>query len=522
MLLCKDIEKARSCPGGSGIRPARGIHMRASGVLMPIFSLPGKYGIGCFGKEAYNFADSLKAAGQTYWQILPLGPTGYGDSPYQSFSTFAGNPYYIDIESFPETVLPKKIRNSFDFGKDSSKVDYGRLYEGRLELLYHAYQVENYCGLEKEYPEFEPFCRENDFWLSDYALFMSIKEDKGGLPWYEWEKGLRDHDEKALEPLRSRLGDRIRFHKWLQFRFHSQWKALKGYANKLGIRFIGDLPIYVSYDSSDVWASPELFAMDGERRPRWVAGVPPDAFSATGQLWGNPVYDWGYHEHTGFAWWIKRIEKSFELVDMLRLDHFRGFDEYYCVPFGDPTAEGGHWEKGPGMKLFDAVKRKLGDKAIIAEDLGILTDSVRELLKESGYPGMKVLEFAFDPDGKSDYLPHHWIRNCVGYTGTHDNQTLSAWYGELSRAELRFMTDYMDLDPKDRSGWNDRMIRSVLGSTADTAIIPMGDWLGLGKEARINAPSTFGGNWTWRMDKKAFDRKLIKRMRHFSELYGRI
>lgn len=489
---------------------------------MPIFSLPGRYGIGTFGDNAYRFADKLAEAGQKYWQILPLGPTGYGDSPYQSFSTFAGSPYYIDLEAFDESVLPKEQRKLCEPESGDDRVDYGHLYETRLEALYQAYQVENYCGLEKEFPEFEPFCREQAFWLEDYALFMSLKEEYGGLPWYEWEdEDIRLHKEQALRAERQRLGDRIRFHKWLQYKFYDQWRRLKTYVNCLGIRLIGDLPIYVSYDSADVWASPELFCMDGKRRPAWVAGVPPDAFSATGQLWGNPVYDWSYHERTGYDWWIKRIGHSFRQVDVLRLDHFRGFDEYYCVPFGDSTAERGHWEKGPGMKLFDAIRAALGDKDIIAEDLGILTDGVRKLLSDSGYPGMKVLEFAFDPDGSSAYLPHRWINNCIGYTGTHDNQTLRAWFDELSDEETAFMTDYLDLDPDDRKDWSDRMFRIALMGVADTVIIPMWDWLELGSEARINTPSTFGGNWCWRMEPEAFDVKLIKHMRRLSEIYGR-
>ena len=496
--------------------------MRAAGVLLPIFSLPGKLGIGCFGKEAYRFADSLKAAGQRYWQILPLGPTSYGDSPYQSYSTFAGNPYFIDIESFPEAVLPKKLITKYDFGRDEHSIDYGKLYAGRLKLLYHAYQVENYCGLEKEFPDFELFCRDNSAWLEDYALFMALKEEHGGKPWYEWEKGLKEHDESALLPVRQELGDRIRFHKWLQFKFFTQWDKLKAYTNSLGISFIGDLPIYVSYDSSDVWGSPELFRMDKERRPAWVAGVPPDAFSATGQLWGNPVYDWDYHRKTGYAWWIRRIEHSFRLCDMLRLDHFRGFDEYYCVPFGEATAEHGHWEKGPGMELFKAVREKLGELPIIAEDLGILTDGVRKLLKDTGYPGMKVLEFGFDPKEDSDYRPHNWVKNSIGYTGTHDNDTLKSWIGDRSKAELKYIAEYLDIKDRPKEAWSDCIIRTVLASVSDTVIIPMGDWLGLGSEGRINAPATLGGNWCWRMDKKAFDKKLIKKMRSLTELYSRI
>ena len=495
--------------------------MRTAGVLLPIFSLPGKYGIGTFGKEAYKFADKLKKAGQSYWQILPLGPTSYGDSPYQSFSTFAGNPYFIDLEAFPEEILKKRDCRACDFGRDPRRIDYGKLYQERLSLLYKAYQVENYLGLEGRYPDFSGFCQENSFWLQDYALFMSLKEEHGGAPWYEWEEGLRNHEAEALAPARERLGDRIRFHCWPQFHFARQWKALKEYVNGLGIRFIGDIPIYVALDSSDVWAQPALFEMDEKRRPSCVAGVPPDGFSATGRLWGNPVYDWEYHRSTGYDWWIRRISYTLRMVDTLRIDHFRGFDEYYCIPFGDTTAERGIWKKGPGMELFNALKQRLGNLPIIAEDLGFLTDSVRRMLRESGYPGMKILEFAFDSREQSDYLPHKWPKNCVAYTGTHDNQTFAAWFGELSAADRRMAVDYMGLSGRPREEWNEYAIRMALESAADTVIIPFQDWKGLGKEARINQPSTLGNNWVWRMDQDAFDSKLIRKMEHLTRLYGR-
>lgn len=495
--------------------------MRKAGVLLPIFSLPGKYGIGTFGKEAYKFADKLKQAEQSYWQILPLGPTSYGDSPYQSFSTFAGNPYFIDLASFPEEILRKREYEKCDFGSNPADIDYGKLYENRLSVLYKAYQVENYIGLERTYGDFSAFCEENAFWLKDYALFMALKEAHGGAPWYEWEDGLRGHKEEALAPYRDKLGDRIRFHHWLQYHFTKQWRALKTYVNGLGIQFIGDIPIYVAFDSSDVWANPQLFQMDEARRPAWVAGVPPDGFSATGQLWGNPVYDWAYHKKTGYDWWVKRIEFTFRQVDVLRIDHFRGFEAYYCVPAGDKTAENGHWEKGPGTELFAALKNRLGEMPIIAEDLGFLTDGVRALLRESGYPGMKVLEFAFDSREESDYLPHRWPKNCVAYTGTHDNQTFAAWFDELSKEDRKMALDYMGLCGRDRSEWNEYAIRMAFASVADTVIVPFQDWKGLGAEARINEPSTLGKNWRWRMEKNAFDTKLIKKMAHLTKLYGR-
>ena len=495
--------------------------MRKAGVLLPIFSLPGKYGIGTFGKEAYHFADQLKKAGQSYWQILPLGPTGYGDSPYQSFSTFAGNPYLIDLAAFPEEILKKRACDACDFGADPAKIDYEKLYRSRLRLLYEAYQVENYLGLEGRYPDFSGFCAENADWLPDYALFMALKELHEGAPWYEWETGIREHEEAALQPYREKLGDRMRFYCWLQYHFQKQWRELKQYVNGLGIELIGDLPIYVALDSTDVWAAPELFQMDEMRRPRWVAGVPPDGFSAEGQLWGNPVYDWDYHREQGFSWWIRRIAHAFQTVDLLRIDHFRGFEAFYCVPFRDRTAEHGVWQQGPGMELFRALREQLGDLPVIAEDLGFLTDSVRKLLADSGYPGMKVLEFAFDSEEESDYLPHRWPKNCVAYTGTHDNQTLAAWFDELPKDSRKRAADYLNLNGRERSEWNEYTIRMAFAGAAETVIVPFQDWRGLGAEARINQPSTLGNNWQWRMERGMFDAALVRKMAHITALYGR-
>ena len=495
--------------------------MRNAGVLLPVFSLPGKYGIGTMGKEAYRFADKLKRAGQSLWQILPLGPTGYGDSPYQSFSTFAGNPYFIDLEAFPEDILKKKDLLAAESGEDPEHIDYGKLYTSRFALLYQVYQVDNYLGLEQRYPDFSAFCREQEDWLQDYGLFMALKEAHDGAPWYDWEPELRNRREEALSQSREKLGDRIRFYCWLQYHFEKQWKALKDYVNSRGIRLIGDLPIYVALDSADAWAHPELFQMDESRRPSWVAGVPPDAFSATGQLWGNPVYDWDRHRQQGYGWWIRRIRRMLQLVDVMRIDHFRGFESYYCVPAGDETAERGVWEKGPGMELFRALRQQLGELPIIAEDLGFLTDAVRQLLSDSGYPGMKVLEFAFNAKEESDYLPHRWPKNCVAYTGTHDNQTLKAWFEELSEEDRAFALDYLGLLGRSPGEWNEYAIRMAFASGADTVIVPFQDWKGLGREARINEPSTVGGNWSWRMQPEAFDEELIEKMRHLTRLYGR-
>lgn len=523
--------------------------MRAAGILLPIFSLPSDQGIGTLGQESYDFADWLQAAGQRYWQILPLGPTGYGDSPYQPFSTFAGNPYLIDLHAFSETALPKEKLAACDLGGrratalekgreagqqsagsqsiggqpiGGQPIDYGKLYQNKLTLLYEVYQVENYIGLEQTYPTFTAFCDKHAGWLADYALFMALKEAHDGAPWYAWEEPLCKREPAALEAARRELGDRLRFHCWLQFHFDLQCRKLKAYVNEKGIQLIGDLPIYVALDSADAWSHPELFQMDEQRRPKWIAGVPPDAFSATGQLWGNPLYDWNYHRQTGYAWWIQRIAHCFEQVDVLRLDHFRGFDAYYCVPAGDETAERGHWEDGPGIAFFSALHQALPDGQFIAEDLGFLTERVRKLLADSGFPGMKVLEFAFSADGTSAYLPHRFVKNCVVYTGTHDNETLEAWFDTLPPEDLAFAIAYLDLKGSRRSHYRERVIRAALGGVADTVIIPFQDWKGLQSEARINEPSTFGKNWKWRMQEGMASEALAKEIRSLTALYGRL
>ena len=497
--------------------------MRGAGVLLPIFSLPGKYGIGRLGREAFWFADKLKEAGQSYWQILPTGPTGYGDSPYQPFSTFAGNPYFIDPEGFPDYVLKETRLKEEEkaFLEDLRYVNYEKLYDRNRKLLFEAYQVENYCGIEKNYPDFQEFCEKNKSWLYDYAMYMSLKEELGGLPWYEWPDELKLRDRGALERASLRLGDSLRFYHWQQYHFMRQWRKLKEHANENGILIIGDIPVYVSADSADAWANPKLYQFDPKGRPVSVAGVPPDAFSESGQLWGNPVYDWNYHRQTDYKWWTERMQRAFDMYDVLRIDHFRGFDEYYCIPFGDKDAKGGHWEKGPGLAFFKRIEEKLGEKAIIAEDLGLLTDSVRKLVKDTGFPGMKVLEFAFSSKERSDYLPYKWEKNCIAYTGTHDNETLYTWFDELSKEDLEFVSDYLDLKNRDREEYNEAVIRLLLGSVADTVIVPMQDWIGLDYRSRINTPSTLGLNWKWRLEKKQADEELIKRMKKLTELYER-
>lgn len=492
--------------------------MRASGILLPVSSLPSPYGIGCFSKEAYDFIDMLVEAGQRYWQILPLGPTGYGDSPYQSFSTYAGNPYLIDLVQLTEAgLLTKKECQQADFGDDEEAVDYGKLYESRYQLLRKAYERSHVESDE----DFQKFCMEEAYWLKDYALFMAVKKRFEDVCWTEWPEDIRLRYGYALDYYRKELYFEIEFQEYIQFLFSCQWKKLKAYANEAGIQIIGDIPIYVAFDSSDVWAHPELFQLDENRMPKAVAGCPPDGFSATGQLWGNPLYDWDYHEKTEYQWWIGRIGYCTKLYDVVRIDHFRGFDQYFSVSYGDETAEHGHWEQGPGMKLFRKLKECAGEVSIIAEDLGFLTDSVIQMVEDSGFPGMKVLEFAFDSREESNYLPHTYTKNCVVYTGTHDNETIAGWYQHLPKEDLQLVWDYMDnrdMTP-DRIHWS--FIRLAMLSVADTCIIPLQDYLGLGNEARINTPSTLGNNWKWRMKKRMVSRKLLKEIQRLTAVSGR-
>ncbi len=492
---------------------------RASGILLPVASLPSKYGIGCFSKEAYAFIDKLVEAGQSYWQILPLSPTSYGDSPYQSFSSFAGNPYFIDPEALVEEgLLTKEECEAFDFGGNPVEIDYEKQYRQRFRLLRLAYGRSRIA----ENQEFLRFVAENADWLEDYALFMAVKERFDGAAWNEWAEDIRKRWSFAMDYYRRECYFDIEFYKYLQFVFFGQWRKLKQYANANGIRIIGDIPIYVAFDSSDAWANPEMFQFDGEYLPTAVAGCPPDSFSATGQLWGNPLYRWEYHRQSGYRWWRRRMEHCFMLYDVVRIDHFRGFDEYYSIPYGDETAEYGHWEKGPGMELFRALRAGLGEKEIIAEDLGFLTESVERLLEDSGYPGMKVLEFAFDPREKSDYLPHTYDKNCVVYTGTHDNETLVQWYKGLDEESRAFAEAYMNnaATPDKEKYWD--FVRMAMMSVADTCVIPLQDYLGLDKEARINKPSTLGGNWLWRMTEEMLTDEVIEKIRRLTEISARL
>ena len=492
--------------------------MRTSGILMPVFSLPSKYGIGCFSKEAYQFVDFLKESGQKNWQVLPLGQTSYGDSPYQSFSSFAGNPYFIDLEQLVEQQLLTKAEcDSFDFGKNPESIDYAKLYQNRYKILRMA------CDrfLKQPSDDFFAFCQENDWWLGNYALFMVIKNMHKGASWLQWEEKYKRRDFAALDQVWHGQHDEIQFYQFQQYLFFCQWKKLHAYAAQAGIHIIGDIPIYVALDSADAWAEPQLFQFDEELNPVAVAGCPPDAFSATGQLWGNPLYRWEYHRQTGYAWWIRRIAQCLNLYDCIRIDHFRGFDEYYSIPAGDETAEHGHWEPGPGMSLMQALKDALGNVNVIAEDLGFLTDGVRRLLYDSGFPGMKVIQFAFDSREESDYLPHNYEKNCVVYTGTHDNDTLCGWYKVLDPEDLKLSQKYMNNANTSKSEIHWDFIRLALASVADLCIIPLQDYLGLGSEARINTPSTLGNNWRWRMKQGCLTKELADQIRELTTLYGR-
>ncbi len=491
---------------------------RASGILMPIASLPSKYGIGAFSKSAYDFVDFLAAAGQRYWQILPLGPTGYGDSPYQSFSTFAGNPYFINLERLAaEGLLTEEECESFDFGENPEQIDYEKMYRNRFKALRLAFGRSSH-GSEKEYQD---FLEENRLWLDDYCLFMAVKNHFHGSSFYTWDEDIRLRKEEALKKYASLLQEEVEFFRFQQYEFQKQWFALKTYANRRGVKIIGDIPIYVAFDSADTWANPRLFQFDEKGRPTGVAGCPPDGFSATGQVWGNPLYDWEHHEREDYSWWMQRMEHCFKLYDVVRVDHFRGFDEYFFVPYGADTAAGGHWVKGPGIRLFNAMREKLGDLPIIAEDLGFLTDTVLKLVEESGFPGMKVLEFAFDSREKSNYLPYTYTQNCVAYTGTHDNQTIKGWFDTLPAEDYGHLKAYLHLSKEDEQEISWKMIRVVLESVADTAIIPMQDFLELGDEARINVPSRLGGNWGWRMRPDALTKELQEKIHDLTKLYGR-
>jgi len=485
---------------------------------MPISSLPSPCGIGTLGKEAYRFVDFLAAGGQSCWQLLPIGPTGYGDSPYQSFSAFAGNPYFIDLDILAEWgfLKPDEYR-TVDWGSDPASVDYRRLYENRFSVLRLA------CSRLGRGDRFE-LARSllKPAWLEDYALFMALKDKFGGASWFQWPDPLRLRDPAALAAARKELAEDVQFWKTVQYLFFNQWWNLKEYANEKGVSIIGDLPIYVSGDSADVWAGPEQFQLDEDRRPTEVAGCPPDGFTADGQLWGNPLFDWERMKEDGYAWWLRRISFQFQLYDTLRVDHFRGFDSYYAIPYGATTARDGRWRPGPGIGFFQAIGKALGEKDVIAEDLGFLTPSVSQLLKDSGYPGMKVLEFAFDsrdPAG-SGYLPHCYTPHCVAYAGTHDNDTIQGWLASAPAEDAAFAKAYLRLNEQEGYHWG--MMRSLWASPADLAVVQFQDLLGLGSEARMNTPSTLGNNWRWRTLPGTFDEALSRRLFREMRVYQRL
>ena len=491
--------------------------MRNSGVLMHLTSLSSPYGIGTMGQAARDFADFLAQSGQTYWQILPMGPTSYGDSPYQSFSTFAGNPYLIDLDELAAQGLlePGEYREE-NWGDDPQSVDYGLLYEKRYPVLRKAVS-----RLREHLPADYPlFLAENAQWLPDYALYMALKDDNGGRPWLEWPEPLRHRDGAALEAARKSLAGKVAFWQGVQYLFFRQWRALKKYANGKGVLFIGDLPIYVSLDSADVWARPGQFQLDSGLRPVEVSGCPPDGFTADGQLWGTPLFDWDKMEGEGYSWWIERIRRQRGFCDVLRIDHFRGFEAYYAIPYGEETARNGHWRQGPGLKLFRAVEHALGRQDIIAEDLGFLTDGVRQLIRDTGFPGMKVLQFAFDSREESDYLPHNYDRHCVAYVGTHDNDTALGWLESCSPEDRAFAVDYLKLTEGEGYHWG--LMRGAWASPAELAVVTAQDLLGLGHEHRMNEPSTLGTNWKWRALPGAFTPELAEKLRHETGLYRRL
>jgi len=490
---------------------------RSSGVLLHISSLPGKYGIGSMGREAYHFADQLKAAGQKYWQLLPLGPTSYGDSPYQSFSSYAGNPYFIDLEQLAEEgLLDRKELDAVDWGDDPRSVDYGKLYSSRFQVLRSAFRK----GYPAEKEFVDRFARDN-FWVKDYALFMALKEHFGMKAWIEWpDEEIRLRRVDALERYTALLEEDIRFYTYLQYVFFRQWSKLKAYINALGISVIGDMPIYVALDSADVWAEPEQFQLSEDRKPIEVSGVPPDAFSEDGQLWGNPLYDYEYMKQDGFGWWIRRVEGASRLFDVIRIDHFRGLESYWAVPYGEETARNGRWRKGPGMDLVGVLTGWFHDLRFIAEDLGFQTKEVQQLLEESGLPGMKVLEFAFDPREPSNYLPHTYTHNCVCYIGTHDNETLVQWEQSVDESNSRYAREYLGISEKASLNW--AMIRAGMGSVAGIFVGQMQDYLELGAECRMNKPGTASGNWKWRLLPGELTEELVAKIRRYTELYGRI
>ncbi|MDR0820869.1 MAG: 4-alpha-glucanotransferase [Oscillospiraceae bacterium] len=504
--------------------------MRNAGVLLHITSLPSPYGVGTFGKEAEAFVDWLKSAGQTLWQILPISPHGYGGSPYQSPSAFAGNTLFIDplqlvkLGFLPKAELTLYVGNAESLDIDKATVENNRL----LRIAYDGFKAE--CGNPERnadfallYSRYDNFKKESASWLDDYALFMSLKKSYDGKPWYEWDAQHKTRSDSAMKTAFAELHDEIRFHRFAQFMFAEQWAKLRRYANANGVNIVGDIPIYVAFDSADVWASPELFLLNDRHEPTDVAGVPPDFFSEDGQLWGNPLYNWEQMANENYLWWVNRVKHAAKFFDLLRIDHFRAFDTYYAVPYGETTARHGEWRNGPGMALFDVIKENLKDLPIkiIAEDLGDICDSVRKLLRDTGYPGMKILPFGFNPQGEdSEHLPHNFQQNIVAYTGTHDNQTFKGWYKSADRKTRFYAKRY--LEPKFFEGTSFAAIKCLYKSAANRVVIPIQDILNLPDTARMNTPGTVGGsNWKWRMKSDALTPKAAQKLKKLCETYHR-
>lgn len=469
------------------------------------------------GKSAYDFVDFLVSAGVKCWQILPLSPTSYGDSPYQSFSVYAGNPYFIDFETLKrEGLIKKSDYEDIKWQDNDHQVNYSIIYNNCFKVLRQAYKTYK-RDISKRY---KTFVEKNSSWLDDYALFMALKFKNNGKPWYEWDKKLAMRDSNALKKASEELEKETEFFKFIQYKFFRQWSNLKKYANDKGVEIIGDMPIYVSYDSVEAWVSPELFQFDKHKKPKDVAGCPPDDFAVTGQLWGNPLYDWEYHKKTGYKWWIDRLRFSASIYDIVRIDHFRGFESYYAVPYGDETAENGEWRKGPGAELFKAAEKALGKLNIIAEDLGFITEDVYKMLADVGYPGMKILQFAFGEDSANEHLPHNFTSsNCIAYTGTHDNETLKGWVSSQSSDTLKYCMAYLGVKKKKDIPKN--IIKQTWASVAQTAIAQMQDFLNSDASARMNTPSTLGNNWQFRTSEDDFTDKLAKRILKLNKMYNR-
>lgn len=490
---------------------------RASGILLHPTSLPGQFGIGDLGAHAYRFIDLLAECQQKLWQIFPLGPTGYGDSPYQCFSAFAGNPLLISLERLAdEGLLAQHDLDCEPF--DEHHIDYGKVIHAKTVLLKKAHQNFLDSASAKQKQQYETFCERQQAWLEDYALFMALKDAHEGAVWNSWEEKLVTRDPETLTSWKKQLAKQISYQEFIQYLFFEQWRKVKEYANNKGIKIIGDIPIFVAFDSTEAWSHPDLFFFDKTGHPLYVAGVPPDYFSATGQLWGNPLYRWDVMKKRGYKWWIARFEKIFELVDIVRVDHFRGFAKYWRVPAGEKTAIKGSWKPGPGKRLFRTIEHALGKLPIIAEDLGVITADVVALREAFDFPGMKILQFAFDSDEENDYLPHSYDKNCVVYTGTHDNDTTLGWFEKASKKDRQKVKTYFQTEGDDIC-WD--FIRAAWSSVADMAIIPLQDILCLGSEARMNTPATLGKNWGWRFTWEMIPQTALERLTLFTQIYGR-